>query len=103
MTIDFDQKGKIFTDIIRKDPVPAIIQTQTERIHGNVHVRQGKRLKDTLNNPEQFIAVTDARVMGKDGMPTHRSDFLALNKDQIVWVIPDEDHTSPEVLSESPE
>ena len=63
MTIEFDDKGKYFTDIISKiTPIPVMLQTAPHRIHGNIHVSQDRRLKDELELPEKFIAVTDAIV-----------------------------------------
>ena len=45
MTIEFDDNGKFFTDIISKNPIPVTIQTVTHRIHGNIHIREDRRLK----------------------------------------------------------
>ena len=39
----FDNKGKIFTDVISKESVTAVIQTVTHQIRGFVHVRPGER------------------------------------------------------------
>ena len=62
MSLEFDAKGKYFTDIISKSAVAAIIQTSMHRIEGLVHVRLGGRLKDELDLQEAFLAVTNARV-----------------------------------------
>ena len=91
MTVPYEDKGKIFTHIISKDAVPATIQTLTNRLHGSVHVRQGERIKDELSRPDGYIAVTDAMVYGGDGEVLYRTGFLVLNRDHIVWLIPDED------------
>ena len=45
MTIEFDDNGKFFTDIVSKAPVPVVIQTVTNRIHGNIHVGRDLPLK----------------------------------------------------------
>ncbi len=66
MTIEFDDNGKFFTDIVSKIPIPVLIQTVTHRIHGNIHVTRDHRLKDELDLPEKFVAVTDAIIYSPD-------------------------------------
>ena len=95
MAIRFDEKGKFFTDIITKDPIPATIQTQSHRILGNIHVRPEERVKDTLNNADPFLAITDATVFGPNEEILFQSDFLALNQNHIVWVILDVGEETP--------
>ncbi|HVN54125.1 MAG TPA: hypothetical protein VMT46_07320 [Anaerolineaceae bacterium] len=99
MITEFDDKGKIFTNVIAKKPVPAVVQTLTHRIHGEVHVRPSERLKDEMNRSEKFLAITDAIVYDTRGQEIYRCGFLTLNRDQIVWLIPDEeistDHPGP--------
>ena len=90
MAIRFDEKGKFFTDIITKDPTPAIIQTPDHRIVGNLHVRPEERVIDTLNKAAPFLAITDVTVYGPNEEILFQSDFLALNQNHIVWVILDE-------------
>ena len=89
MTIEFDDKGKFFTDVITKVTLPAIIQTATQRIHGNIHVRPDQRLKDELNMDEKFLAVTGATVYSLDDQVLYRCKFISLQRSQIVWVIPE--------------
>jgi hypothetical protein len=89
MTIEFDDNGKFYTDIISKIPIPVLIQTTTHRIHGNIHIMQDRRLKDELDLPEKFMAVTDAVVYSPDGEILYQAGFMALLRDEIVWVIPD--------------
>ena len=67
MNIEFDEKGKFFTDIVSKTSVPVLIQTMTHRIHGNVYITRGQRLKDELNLDEAFLAITDATVFTSAG------------------------------------
>lgn len=88
MTTHYDEKGKFFTDVISKEPVPVIIQTITNRIHGMMHVRHESRLKDELNNEETFIALTDATIydiVGKEQQ--YQRGFLAINRASIVWLV----------------
>lgn len=90
MTIRIDANGKIFTDIVRKDEVPVTIQTLTHRLHGNIYLRPEQRIKDELNESRDiFIAVTEAQVFAPDGSVLYNSDFLTVNKHQIVWIRPD--------------
>lgn len=88
MTIEFDEKGKIFTDVVSKISIPAVVQTTKHLIRGNVHVRRDERLKDELDRDELFLAITEASVIGADGQELHKSDFLAVRRAQIVWVMP---------------
>jgi len=91
MSLEFNEKGKYFTDIISKAAVPALIQTTTHRIEGFIHIRMDGRLKDELDRNEPFLAVTNARVFNTDGTLLLETDFLSVSRVQIVWVIPSED------------
>ncbi len=88
MSLEFDAKGKYFTDIISKSAVAAIIQTTMHRIEGSVHVRLSGRLKDELDLDEAFVAVTNARVLSNDGSLLYEADFMSISRAQIIWVIP---------------
>jgi hypothetical protein len=90
MTIRVDAKGKIFTDIVRKDEVPVLIQTLTSLIQGHIYLRPEARIKDEMNAGEQFIAVTDAEITQPNGTVI-KSSFLTLNKAHVVWLRPDEE------------
>lgn len=91
MTVEFNDRGKYFTDIISKVAVSAVIQTITHRIEGAIHVRLDGRVKDELDRPELFLAVTDAKVFAADGSVLYQADFLTVSRSQIVWVIPSDD------------
>ncbi len=54
MSIEFDEKGKYYTDIVTKQPVAVVIQTSTHLVRGFVHVRHGERLKNELERDEGF-------------------------------------------------
>ncbi len=88
MNLEFNEKGKYYTDVISKATVPAIIQTATHRIEGFVHVRLNERLKDELDRGEAFLAVTDAKVFSNAGLLVYQADFLSVSRAQIIWVIP---------------
>lgn len=89
MTIEYDEKGKFFTDIVSKVAVHATVQTTSQLISGNVHVRRGERLKDELDRDELFLAITDASILEPDGKAVFTAPFLAVRRSQIVWVMPD--------------
>jgi hypothetical protein len=91
MSIEFNEKGKYFTDIVSKVAVPAIIQTTTHRIEGSIHVRLDGRVKDELDRGEPFLAVTNAKILGTDGAILFQTDFMTVARTQIVWVIPSDD------------
>ena len=90
MITEFDEKGKIFTNVVSKHAVPVILQTLNHRMHGDIHVLEGERLKDELNHSEKFIALTNAEVQDSAGAVIYRSAFMTLNRDHIIWLIPDE-------------
>jgi len=91
MTIEYDDKGKVFTDVVSKVAIPAVVQTTQHLIRGNVHVRHDERLKDELDRDELFLAMTDAVMIGEDGQETHKTRFVAVRRAQIVWVMPARD------------
>jgi hypothetical protein len=91
MSIEFNDKGKYFTDIISKTAVPAMIQTVTHRIQGVIHVRVNERVKNELDRDEAFLAVTDAKVLNDDSSVLFEAPFMSVARSKIVWVIPSED------------
>lgn len=89
MVTQYDEKGKIFTQVVSKEPILVVIQTGQVIVRGLIHVRPDTRLKDELNNlRERFVAVTDASVTNLHGEELYRSNFLVLNIDQIIWITP---------------
>ena len=92
MVTQYDEKGKIFTQVVSKQPVMVMIHTAQNIIHGSIHVRPDLRLKDELNGQrEHFLAVTDAVIFDTQKNELYRSNFMLLNIDQIVWIIPNEE------------
>jgi hypothetical protein len=86
----FEEKGKIYTQVITKSPIKIVMQTVLHRIHGLMHVRVGDRLKDELDSAVHFLAVTDAEVYDVNGSNLiFKTSFLAVNFNQIIWVIPE--------------
>ncbi|MEW5941085.1 MAG: hypothetical protein AB1750_15570 [Chloroflexota bacterium] len=91
MSFEIDEKGKVFTEVVSKISVPALVQTTTHLIRGQVHIRPEERLKNELDRDELFLAVTDASILDPDGRELFRSKFLAVRRSQIVWAMPDEE------------
>lgn len=87
----YDDKGKVFTPIITKQPVHVLIQTALHRIEGYIHVRPEHRLKDELDNSDSFLAVTDARIIDASGQVIVEAPFIIVHSNQIVWLVPQED------------
>jgi hypothetical protein len=89
MTTEFDDRGKIFTDIVSKVAVYATIQTTMHMLRGRIHVRRDQRIIDELDLSENFLAITDVTVLGADGQVLYQAPFLAVRRSHIVWVIPE--------------
>jgi hypothetical protein len=89
MSVRFDPKGKYFTDVVSKLPLAVTIQTTEGVLHGTLHIHRQKRLLDELNEPPLFIAVTDVHMVKGDH--TIKAGFISLHKDQIIWVLPDDE------------
>jgi hypothetical protein len=89
MAIQFDPKGKYFTEVVTKIPRAVIIQTTRGRIRGMVHVHPDHRLLDELNEGQAFLAITEAEIeLPEESL---RASFVALNKAELVWVTPVEE------------
>jgi hypothetical protein len=93
MVTQYDEKGKIFTRVVSKEPVQVMIQTAQNMIRGLIHVRLNERTKDELNESEGFIAVTDATIFNLQNEEMYRVKFMLVNIHQIIWVIPEEETT----------
>jgi hypothetical protein len=91
MVTQYDEKGKIFTQVIAKQPIKVTLQTNQQLIEGIIHIRPGMRIKDELNSQERFMAVTDATIQTIGQSEVVQAKFLVINVDHIVWVMPLED------------
>lgn len=97
MEIEYDEKGKFFTDIIAKEVIRSNIQTVTHHITGYVHVRKGDRLSDEINQPSVFLPITQAEIYSSSGEKLYTCDFLAVNREHIIWLMPvEEQHNNAE-------
>jgi len=90
MSFDYDDKGKIFTDIVSKIAVYATIQTTMHMLRGRIHVRRDQRIIDELDLSENFLALTDVSILGNDGQILFQTPFLAVRRSHIVWVLPEQ-------------
>ena len=91
MAMNFDEKGKFFTEIVSKEAVFARIQTTTHFIEGEIHVRPGSRIKDELDIQEPFLAVTNANVYRPNGELAFKTKFIAVRRELIVWITTEKD------------
>jgi hypothetical protein len=90
MTIEYDDKGKIFTDIVSKIAVYATVQTTTHLIRGRLHIRRDQRIKDELDGSEKFLALTEVTVLNAEGQVLFEAPFMAVHRNHIVWVLPEQ-------------
>ncbi|MHB8112809.1 MAG: DUF6812 domain-containing protein [Bellilinea sp.] len=95
----FEGKGKIYTQVITKSPIKVIMQTTMHQIHGMMHVRVGDRVKDELDTADHFLAVTNAELFDISGTNLmFKTNFLAVNLNQIIWVIPEKELIHEELV-----
>src|SRR4029453_15848076 len=84
-----DERGKLFTERAHRRRVEVKIMTLQGEVHGYVHVTHEQRVKDLLNNrDEQFLAASDATIRGRGSLESQHIEFMALNKQHIVLLIP---------------
>lgn len=83
-----DEKGKLFTPVVTKTPIPVIVQMPLHRVEGNIHIRPDERIIDEIDRSEQFLPVTEAVIYNPDGTIFASTHFLALNRSQISWILP---------------
>ena len=97
MVTRFDEKGKIYTDIIQKQTVWITVQLPLYRIHGVIHTRSNERIKEALDSAETFLALTQVEIFSADGSQSEmKTNFLAINKAQILWIMPDSEQAVSE-------
>ena len=74
---------------VDQDPMTVDILTQQLRIRGTVHVHKGSRLTDFINAHKDFIPVTQVQVTTlAEGRPLYRVNFMTVNRQFIVAVLP---------------
>ncbi len=83
-----DEKGKLFTPVVTKTPIPVIVQMPVHRVEGNIHIRPDERIIDEIDRSEPFLPVTEAVIYNPDGTIFASTHFVALNRSQISWILP---------------
>ena len=78
-------------NVINKRPISIVIQTSKHLIRGNFHVRGAMRVIEELTFEEKFIAITDAEIINSNGRTLFKTNFVAINRQEIVWMAPEED------------
>jgi hypothetical protein len=85
-------------------PLEVVILTMDHEVQGIIYVsrevKEDRRISDLLNDPEKrFLAVTDARLVGRVGVSTPRIySFLQLHIDNIIMI-----HPSTQAVVRSPD
>ena len=72
--------------IRRKKTLQAVINLDQVSLTGSVHSELWEELQDSLNRSDQFIPVTNVTFEPSLPRGITRSNFLAVNKDHIIYV-----------------
>lgn len=89
MYTQFEEKGKIFTPHITKNPILVILQTTSHLIKGKIHIKPDERIKDSLRDDDPFLAMTDATIYSPTGHIVYQTHFLAIHQSHIIWLTPE--------------
>lgn len=73
-----------------EETTKVIIFTSNYRIEGEVALLPGARLTDFIRQAIDFIAVTNAVVLGKNGEKIISSKFMDIGKKYIEFILPAE-------------
>lgn len=87
MKMRIDAKGKYYTQRVSTDELDVILLTHDGEIHGAIHVHPNRRLSDEIDSDRRFIPLTEVTIYRRDGSD-FKTEFLAVNKDAIVWITP---------------
>lgn len=94
--IRIDRKGKYYTSVVSTNRLRVLLRLVSgELVEGHVHVRPNYRLSDELNDDNQFISITGVQL-SIDGKLLYESSFIAVHRQAIQWVIPQEAIGQPE-------
>ncbi len=83
-----DEKGKIFTPLMKKIKQQVQIQTVKDLFSGTLHIHPESRLSEELNKTEKFLLVTDAKLLGSKNQVMAKYPFIAIQITQIIWITP---------------
>jgi len=71
-----------------REKLLVLIYTVTHRIEGTYFKMPGSRLLDDLNGRKEFFPLTQVKVSSlAEGVPLFETEFMAIGKDQVVFVI----------------
>lgn len=75
---------------IQKEEKAIIAYTRNYKVEGKMYLPIGARLSDFISSAQQknFIPVTGAVVTDLSGRQVCITDFLELNRDEIVFLVP---------------
>jgi hypothetical protein len=52
------------------------------------------RVMDEITFEDKFVAITDAEIINPNGRALFKTNFVALNRHEIIWMAPEEDIVS---------
>jgi hypothetical protein len=87
-SVKYSQFVNDLPDKIEKVARRVVLQTQSDVILGDFYCRPRLRLIDELISGDKYLAVTNAIVYDKSGEVRFRANFLSVNRDHIVLIIP---------------
>ena len=90
MTFEYDEKGKIFTDIVSKVAVPATIQTTTHLLRGVFMSAGTSASKMNWITMKNSLRLPMLAYWGRTDNHSFTSPFVAVQRAHIVWVIPEQ-------------
>jgi len=70
----------------KKESVPVIVRYPFYTLHGKMHNDVFQQLMDTLEGEDCFLPVTDVEILPGLVSGESKFDFVAVNKDKIVYV-----------------
>lgn len=74
---------------IQKEKLHVILMTDQYKIEGEFHVVAGGRLLDEINKERDFLPLTNVTIYDiEGGNPLDTVEFLAVNKRNVVFVVP---------------
>lgn len=84
----YDEKGKVFTRVVKKETVRVHAQTTQGHVIGEFHLRPGHRFQDEVLR-EGLLAVTHAMVYAPSGELLGTDvELVIVNREHLVWVLP---------------
>ena len=72
--------------IRRKKTLQTVINLPQVSVTGNMYAELWEELQDSLNRSDQFIPITDVEMVPELPSGISHSNFVAVNKDHIVYV-----------------